>query len=384
MKFIRLNNDVTPFFNIVSVGKENTEMTTKDTFMEQVQTYTTFRIASFIDTYWLPVLVPLGFVGNTLSFIVMIKPNNRKMSTCIYMAVISINDNLMMCLLSYHALVVVVFKNNEYHSVECKIIDFLALSTLQNSTFQVVAMTIDKYIAIKWPHKAANYSTSGRVKMIKLSLSACALGYNSSHLFLSRVTGGQCIAYSVDKLITRIYSWFSFVLNAVIPFTMLIYMSYVTVKTVRNIRKMFTEKDTTTGATRNQVMQGRQKTMKSAENQLTVMLLLVTTLFLILLCPTYIRFIYLSFVNMDTPLKYANSMLFFQISFKLYATNGGINFLLYCISGKKFRNDLKEILCFSSYLNRTATRREDGSKSSATEFSTVCVKTFGSSSCSSR
>ena len=381
MKSIRLNNDVTPFFNIVSVAKENTEMTTKDTFMEQVETYTTFRIASFIDTYWLPVLVPLGLVGNTLSFIVMIKPNNRKMSTCIYMAVISINDNLMMCLLSYDALVVVVFKNNEYHSVECKIIGFLALSTLQNSTFQVVAMTIDKYIAIKWPHKAATYSSSGKVKLIALSLSVCALSYNSPHLFLSRVTGGQCIAYSADKLITRVYSWFSFVLNAIIPFTMLIYMNYIIVKTVRSSRKMFTENDTTTGATRNQGMQGRQKTMKNAENQLTIMLLLVTTLFLILLCSTYIRFIYLSFVEMDTPLKYANSMLFFQISFKLYATNGGINFLLYCVSGKKFRNDLKEILCFPSYLNRSATRREDGSKSNATEFSTVCVKT---SSCSSR
>ena len=384
MKSLRLNFEVTHFFNIVSVAKENTEMTTKDTFMEQVETYTTFRIASFIDTYWLPVLIPLGFVGNTLSFVVIIKPSNRKISTCIYMAVISINDNLMMCLLSYHALVVVAFKNNEYHTVECKIIDFLALSTLQNSTFQVVAMTIDKYTAIKWPHKATTYSTSGRVKMIALSLSACALCYNSPHLFLSRVTSGQCIAYSVDKLITRVYSWFSFVLNAVIPFSMLIYMNYVIVRTVRNSRKMFTENDTTTGATRNQGMQGRQKAMKIAENQLTIMLLLVTTLFLILLCPTYIRFIYMSFVKMDTPLKYADSMLFFQISFKLYATNGGINFLLYSVSGKKFRNDLKEILCFAFYLNRSANRREDGSKSNSTEFSTVCVKTFGSRSRSSQ
>ena len=49
----------------------------------------------------------------------------------------------------------------------------------------------------------------------------------------------------------------------------------------------------------------RQRTMKSAENQLTIMLLLVTILFLILLIPTYIRFIYLTFVERDTPTKYA-------------------------------------------------------------------------------
>ena len=59
--------------------------------------------------------------------------------------------------------------------------------------------------------------------------------------------------------------------------------------------------------------QKRQRTMKSAENQLTIMLLLVTTLFLILLLPTYIRYIYFTLVETDTPAKYANSMLFFQI-----------------------------------------------------------------------
>ena len=92
-------------------------------------------------------------------------------------------------------------------------------------------------------------------------------------------------------------------------------------------------------------METRQRKMKSAENQLTIMLLLLTMLFLILLFPTYIRFIYLNFVKRDSASKYASSMLFFQITYKLYTTNNGINFLLYCISGKKFRNDLKQMLC---------------------------------------
>ena len=70
----------------------------------------------------------------------------------------------------------------------------------------------------------------------------------------------------------------------------------------------------------------RQKIMKSAENQLTIMLLLVTTLFLVLLIPTYIRFMYLTFVKPDTPEKHARLMLFYHISHKLYNTNNGINF----------------------------------------------------------
>ena len=119
-------------------------------------------------------------------------------------------------------------------------------------------------------------------------------------------------------------------------------MNYVIVNTVRSSRKMFGANDTNTG------METRQRTMKSAENQLTIMLILVTTLFLILLCPTYFRFIYLVFAKRDTPIEYAKSMLIYQITSKLYTTNSGVNFLLYCISGKKFRNDLKEILVCSS------------------------------------
>ena len=65
-------------------------------FMEEVQTQITFKIASYINDYWFPILIPIGLVGNTLSFLVMMKPNNRKISTCFYMVAISINDNLMM------------------------------------------------------------------------------------------------------------------------------------------------------------------------------------------------------------------------------------------------------------------------------------------------
>ena len=226
-------------------------------------------------------------------------------------------------------------------------------------------MTSDKYIAIKWPHRAAAYSTPRRARFIAVSLSVCALIYNTPHLFLSKVVGGQCFTYAIDSLITRVYSWLSFVLNAVIPFTMLIHMNYVIVKTVRNSRRMFDTNGTNTR------MGTRQSTMKSAENQLTIMLLLVTTLFLILLCPGYVRFIYLAFAKPDSPLEYANLMLFFQISFKLYTTNSGINFLLYCLSGQKFRNDLKDTLCCMRNSKRSVTESTDGFQSNATEISPV-------------
>ena len=239
-------------------------------------------------------------------------------------------------------------------------------------------MTLDKYIAIKWPHRAATYSTPRRARVISACLYAFAFIYNIPHLSFSRLINDQCFAYAVDSPITRVYSWLSFVLNAVIPFIMLMHMNYVIVKTVRNSRKLFRANDTTTSTGKLQESEIRQKNMKNAENQLTIMLLLVATLFLILLCPTYIRFIYLIFTSQDTPFKYANSYLLFQISFKLYTTNSGVNFFLYCISGKKFRNDLKEILCHCCISSRCARRK--GFQSNSTESSTGSLMTLTSAS----
>ena len=368
MKSGGYNSNITSAINIATSEWEDVE-TGNDTFVEEVEALLTFKIAMIVNRYWFSALVPIGLVGNTLSFLVMIKPNNRKVSTCIYMAAISVSDNIMMYV-CFHVFLIDVLKTHEWHHMECKFKTLISLFVLQNCTFLILAMTIDKYIAIKWPHKAATYSTPRRAKMIAVGLSAGAFVYNIPHLFLSSFMGDLCVAYGIDSLITRVYSWFSFVINAIIPFILLIYMNFVIVKTVRSSRKPFGDNDRTTG------MDARQKTMKSAENQLTIMLLLVTTLFLILLCPTYVRFIYLSFADPGTPLEYANQILIFQITIRLYMTNSAVNFFLYCISGKKFRNDLKDILCCFGNSHPTGTVRNDESHS--TEISNFYSKTSDS------
>ena len=325
-----------------------------DAFMEEAQTLLTFKIAKYINQYWFPILVPIGLVGNTLSFLVMIKPNNRKMSTCIYMAAISINDNVMM-LCAAESWLATELKAYIRHPIQCKIISFLGLAVLQNSTFQILLMTLDKYIAIKWPHRAATYSTPKRAKATVVVVFICVAIYNVPHFFASKLIGVQCIGFRAEGVITKVYSWFSFVLNAIIPFGLLIYMNLAIVKTIQLSQKLFSNSEAS-GPKINSMYQSqsmntglaiRQSSMKNAENQLTIMLLLVTTLFLILLIPTYVRFIYLTFLKTDTPSKYALSIFLMQLTYKLFTTNSGINFFLYCISGRRFRNDLKEILCFS-------------------------------------
>ena len=126
----------------------------------------------------------------------MIQPSNRKMSTCIYMAAISIIDNLMKSLALNYCLVTVA-KIHELGQWECKINSYLTHFSIQSSTYQVLAMTIDKYIAIKWPHKAAVHSASKRVRAILFSVNVGALSYSVPDIFAASVVGGECLSYSV-------------------------------------------------------------------------------------------------------------------------------------------------------------------------------------------
>ena len=129
-------------------------------------------------------------------------------------------------------------------------------------------------------------NSSNRAKVIAIGIFVSVVIYNIPHIFLTRVIGNVCFASAAEGIITKVYSWVSFVLNAVIPFTMLIYMNSVIVKAVKNSLTIFETKEIDVNKrdshhsrnfhTGNEI---REKKKKNAENQLTIMLLLVTTLF---------------------------------------------------------------------------------------------------------
>ena len=208
MDSIHFNNETNVATVDTSVWEE--EMTNQDDFMEEVETYTIFKIENLINIYWYPVLVPIGLIGNSLSFAVMVKSSNRTMSTCIYMAAISINDNLMMYVCCHDYLVSSIHILN-WNAVECKFVAFCVLFSLQNSTYLILAMTVDKYIAIKWPHRATTYSTPRRSRMIVVCVYGSVFIYNIPHILLSSKVGDRCLAYGISSLLAKVYSWISFV-----------------------------------------------------------------------------------------------------------------------------------------------------------------------------
>ena len=113
-----LKLDIEMTSHLIMTDNSTQETDTRDTFLQEAQTYITYKMLIYIDRYWFPALIPFGLVGNILSFLVMIKPNNRKVSTCIYMAAISINDNIML-LFALHDWLVSAMNIRRWYVLEC-------------------------------------------------------------------------------------------------------------------------------------------------------------------------------------------------------------------------------------------------------------------------
>ena len=87
--------------------------------------------------------------------------------------------------------------------------------------------------------------------------------------------------------------------------------------------------------------QSEGESMKNTERQITIMLLLVTFGFLILSTPGYIMVFYTNYIDVrKSAHTFAGYYLFYNVGQKTFYSNYGINFFLYVISGRKFREDL--------------------------------------------
>ena len=165
--------------------------------------------------------------------------------------------------------------------LECHIVAFLISLTLQNATFQVLAMTVDKYIPIKWPHKAAVYITPRRAVITSIVIYICVTSYNIPNLFISTLIGKECLGYAKGGAIRKVYLWFAFAISGLLSLILLIYFNSVIIQEVRKSLKMFENKELSVKRENqglNPTNQKRQKAMESTESQLTIKLLLVTTL----------------------------------------------------------------------------------------------------------
>ncbi len=282
------------------------------------------------------VIRPVGVVANMISLCVMNLKHNRKLTICLCMSFLAISDSIVLPVGSLTELVYFIAEDM-FGDTSCKCHVFVHHMFASFGSFTIVLMTFDKFCAVVFPHKAKMLSTRGRVLKftflnivvvtilyIPLIFTAGAehsLKFCSRHLYIK--------GWLVDVYFTS-----SVVFYPLIPAAAILLMNTGIIRVIYQ-RKL---SNLTSRASN-----------KSQDRQLTIMLLLVSFIFILLTLPFEIRGAFFNNRDPDaTKIDMIKKAFNLNITYQFMILNFAINFFLYLLSGTKFRNDLKTLFRIKS------------------------------------
>ena len=143
--------------NTSEMGMSVTELdnVTEET-KDDSHNYETISIVIFTIEF---ILVILGFFGNSLSFAVTVKTNLRKMSSAVYLSVLALCDNMVTYLTVVRTLLPSDLwlgkQPTSLHVALCLSTEYMDYWLPQLSSWCLVAFTIERAVAVWYPHKYA-------------------------------------------------------------------------------------------------------------------------------------------------------------------------------------------------------------------------------------
>ena len=214
--------------------------------------------------------------------------------------------------------------------------------SIHYSAALLVAMTVEKYISVKYPLKASVWITRKRAAFVVLTLGVIVLALNLHHFFyIVPVKSGtnSTVIYCSHKegnryfwFLKNIYRWLDGSVYCFIPIVSLCVLNGLIVK------QLILSKKQNNAMTNANVLSSVQR-KNVVERQITFMLLATTTIFCVLTMPIAIGIV-ISSINPSMISNLAWAWLIF-----LEMINHSVNVMIYSCGSEQFRKHLKRLIC---------------------------------------
>ncbi|XP_052788786.1 probable G-protein coupled receptor 139 [Mya arenaria] len=311
-----------------------------------------------LNLYVPPILLVLGTIGNLLTFIIM-SGNMLKASTYSYLAVLAIMDILVL----YVGLLrmwVGSFAIDIQHASNwlCKLVTFLGYVSSVTSVWLIIAVTIERFIAVKFPLRAPRICNVYRARVVILAIvvATCLLNMHiiwTVELQTKDHNGtltSECEASQLHRvLVMEVWPWVDAAVYSLFPFVIISILNVLIVRCVLSARKQRSHMQNLGGTTKFLAVNKQQggKRPNESSKKLTCMLLAVSFTFLITTLPMNILLLVRAFTeekNKDLnsheyKKQFAQMTLARTIVELLMYVNHSVNFFLYCATGRKFRRE---------------------------------------------
>lgn len=299
-------------------------------------------------------LTIFGLIGNGLSIVILSK-EVPSTSTSVILRALGVADSLyLLSNLMYYPLLGLKYKTSAldlyfikpYYYVTVYVIKPCMFIFQQISIWLVVLVTVDRFFAVCKPMKALSQCTVKKARRHILIIFIFCIAYNIPRFFEYEVV--EC--YNADKNASSaeidfppmtsnvVYIWLYtialyFLIYNLIPMTCL---AVINTKLIMTLRKASRVRAELTG-------------QKQDSDNLTLMLVVVVVVFMVCQIPDFtIQILYFVFkvLNDNHPIEV---QLYDMFSAYMLMVNASVNFLIYCVCGKKFRKLMVETLKCASW-----------------------------------
>ena len=309
--------------------------------------YVELDINKGIRLYYQVFITLSGIIANLLALVVTLNKRMRKHNTCLYMSAISGSDAVTLTISFVWWLGRYVDTTSVW---SCRLVLFSFYYAIHFSVTLLVAMTVERFVAIRCPFWAHVHLTRGRSARVIAGVAVAILGLDAHNLFTTTMlvdptTGATSCLFSHSPTLDiphaffrrYIWPWIDASVYSFFPLVMLLVFNPLIIVTVR---RSATERNHLS------VTRSRARTRHAVtEQQLTTMLLFVTFAFIILTGPMAVTLILEKLWDPPTAAHGAAIWkLWRTIVSNLMYTNHAINFILYSLSGQHFRRELRRTL----------------------------------------
>ena len=334
-------------------------METNTTMEEDYDDYTTYPDYQASILIWKvvpPILILLGTIGNILSIVVLTRKSIKDSTTALYLTFLAASD---LCVL-YTGLLRQwtkhLFEYDVRHISEavCKIHIWLVYSSLDFSAWIIIAFTLERVISVWCPFSTKTKCSRKYAMALLIAILVFLLALNS-HVLYGFVNKGsmdehdtgikKCVDINENyyDFLSLVWPWIDLCVFCIIPVSVIVIgngcILFGVIKSQRKTRSRSVPSVNTNQRT--SLQHGRAN-----HSSMTSMLITLNMVFLFTTSPVSIYNIgFTHWMTSVTSQDYATLYLWSAIVAMLQYTNNSINFLLYCLSGTRFRKEVKRLFC---------------------------------------
>ena len=316
----------------------NATVTVYPDFQMTVEDSLAQKIAAWIRVYFSPFLLFAAVLGNLTSFAVFSTPPYRHSLTAMLYRILAVADTLAVVVqdgFNVFANLVSGKSLMTYNNASCKLLVPLHIWSRAFAAWVLVTIGLERFIGILFPHRAQVINTKKRFAWITVAV-ATGLAAFYTPLF---ITIERALLFNYCKLtadLNRLKGYFtifdemSLLLTCLLPFVFIITFNIAIVSVLVKRRTALTS----------------SRDNDSQTNSAVAMLISVSVAFVILTLPFGVYLIlqkyYIRIGDMES---YRKTIILYGFASICDSTNHSINVVLYCLTGRKFRQCLRKMVC---------------------------------------